>query len=126
MGCEGSFPYDVVAEQDVSWPYGDKNPKEFIAAFSNIGKEIDVTALGVGVLSILPRNSFGACSGTSMAAPIVTGAAACLLSRNRDLYNMPRTRERSDAMVKLLCDSCTPRGFGSEFEGHGMPDPEKV
>ncbi len=127
MGCEGTFPSGAFDEVNVSRPpAGAKARQEFIAAFSNIGDQISVTALGVGVLSTLPENEFGICSGTSFAAPIVTGAAASLLSQRPDIYNMPRNRDRSDAIEKLLADNCVKRGFGPRYEGRGMPDPRKL
>ena len=61
-----------------------------------------------------------------MAAPVVSGAAACLLSQNPDIYDMPRNRARSDAIEQLLYNNCVLRGFGPIFEGDGMPDPGKV
>ncbi len=127
MGCQGTFPPGAFEEMTVSEELkGNKDQNEFIATFSNFGKQISVTALGVGVLSTLPGNSFGSCSGTSMAAPVVSGAAASLLSQRPDIYNMPRNRVRSDAIQQLLFDSCITRGFPPEYEGHGMPDPDKV
>jgi minor extracellular protease Epr len=58
--------------------------------------------------------------------PIITGAAASLLSQNPDIYKMPRNRARLDAIEQLLFNNCTTRGFGPRFEGHGMPDLGKV
>jgi subtilisin family serine protease len=127
MGCEETFPRGTIEEITIKRPpKGNKNSKEFIASFSNVGKQISATALGVGVLSTLPKNSFGCCSGTSMAAPIVAGAAACLLSRNPAIYGMKRDAARSEAIEKLLFANCVKRGFGPKYEGHGMPDPGKV
>lgn len=52
-----------------------------LAGFSNWGPDsVDIAAPGVGVLSCLPNNSYGVASGTSMAAPHVSGSAALLLS----------------------------------------------
>jgi subtilisin family serine protease len=126
MGCKGTFPKGAMENMVVSDDPPGTDPNEFIASFSNVGEEINVTALGVGVLSTLPGNSFGSCSGTSFAAPVVTGAAASLLSRRPDIYILPRNRARAEKIEQLLFENCIRRGFPPTFEGHGMPDPEMV
>ncbi len=51
------------------------------APFSNYGKaEVDVFAPGVDILSTIPGGGFARESGTSMAAPVVSGLAAVLMS----------------------------------------------
>lgn len=102
MGRESTFPVGSLHDPEVLRPPSATDPDEFIAAFSNVGQDIRVTAPGVGVLSSLPGNAFGPMSGTSMAAPVVAGAAASLLSRNPAVLSMPRTRARSAAMERLL------------------------
>jgi hypothetical protein len=123
MGCKGTFPAGAIDAASIAPPPGGSNQNEFIAAFSNVGTQIAVTAFGVGVLSTLPGNSFGSCSGTSMAAPVVSGAAACLLSQNPNIYNMPRDLARSKAIEQLLIANCVTRGFIPIYEGKGMPFP---
>jgi len=52
------------------------------ASFSNYGSVVDIMAPGVGILSTLPDGSYASYSGTSMATPHVTGAAARILAAN--------------------------------------------
>ncbi len=57
-----------------------------IAEFSNYGKnEVDVFAPGVYIYSTTPDSSYEYLSGTSMAAPVVSGMAALIRSRYPDL-----------------------------------------
>ncbi len=54
-----------------------------LASFSNFGAtSVDLAAPGVNILSTLPGNRYGSYSGTSMATPHVTGAAALIKSQN--------------------------------------------
>ncbi|MDO4268343.1 MAG: S8 family peptidase [Eubacteriales bacterium] len=57
-----------------------------LEASSNYGvKNVDVAAPGTFIVSTIDNNGYGFMSGTSMAAPMVTGAAAFLYSYRTDL-----------------------------------------
>jgi subtilisin family serine protease len=54
--------------------------------------------------------------GTSMAAPHVSGAAAMLMARHRELTG------QAGRVKKILCDTATDLGRERYFQGHGMLD----
>lgn len=121
FGRRGTFPATSSASGDIrDEPVGD-DAAEFMASFSNTGARVDLIAPGVGVLSTLPDNGYGALSGTSMAAPVVAGVAACLLSRDRELFAAPRNFARSEALKRKLLASGVSHGFGERYEGRGRP-----
>ncbi len=119
MGRVGTFPEGSEPAGDMLDPFG-KDGANFVAAFSNVGPEIDVTGPGVGVVSTVP-GGYTLMSGTSMACPAITGAAARLLAASPTVLAMPRNEARSDAIAKLLFQAAKTLGFGANFEGHGLP-----
>jgi subtilisin len=118
MGRKGTFPPGTEPAGSVAAPYG-KDKKNFVASFSNIGSDTDLTGPGVGVISTVP-NGYGVMSGTSMATPAETGAAAKLLSTMPAVLGMARDQKRSMAMLAAIAKACKPFGFGVDFEGKGM------
>ena len=61
------------------------NPIYNKSDFSNYGPYTDVSAPGLNILSTVGRNNYAVMSGTSMSAPIVTGAVALIKSVNLTL-----------------------------------------
>ena len=89
---------------------GSEMPK--VARYSNYGPEIDVTAPGSLIYSTIADNKFGFMSGTSMAAPHVSGLAGLMLSegvRARDIRGLLQ-----DTAIKLGDDNF------SQSYGYGM------
>jgi hypothetical protein len=76
----------------------------------------DLVAPGEQIQGPVRGDSDEEMDGTSMAAPFVSGAAAMLLARNRELIGNP-------ARIKqILCNSATDLGRERYFQGHGLVD----
>jgi subtilisin len=120
MGARGMYPKESTEEFDAVKPFGDPDRDSFVAAFSNIGPQIDVMGPGVGIVSTLPEKEYGVMSGTSMACPAVTGIAAYLLGSNPTILNANRS-ERAKLLKEALYENCRTKGFGRDYEGFGYP-----
>lgn len=57
-----------------------------LSEFSNANKEIDLVAPGEDILSTLPNKKYGKLTGTSMAAPHVSGALALIKSYEEESF----------------------------------------
>lgn len=119
MGRKGTFPAGASQFDEVAAPAG-KDKKNFVAAFSNVGPEVDLTGPGVGVISTVPKDLWAVMDGTSMACPAITGAAAKLLATMPAILAMPRDQARSDAMAKAVFAAARSLGFPPTLEGRGL------
>jgi subtilisin family serine protease len=106
-GCDGAFAVSATDQQDR------------LASFSERGPQIDISAPGVDVLTTSwshGAQGYAYDSGTSMSAPMVSGAAALLFSRHPD-WTPDQVRGRIVATARDL----GPRGRDDRF-GAGRLD----
>ena len=76
----------------------------------------DLVAPGEKIESTIPNNGVATLDGTSMAAPHVSGAAALLLARHRELVGQPQR------VKEILCRAATDLGRERSFQGAGLLD----
>jgi subtilisin len=80
-------------------------------------------APGVGVLSCRAKAGYAVASGTSFAAPAITGAAAAILARDHaNLLAMPKGPARAVALTQALLSRGFDLGFMADVQGVGMLD----
>jgi serine protease AprX len=76
----------------------------------------DLVAPGEKIVAPVPGNDMKRMDGTSMAAPHVSGAAALLIARHRELAGQP------DRVKQILCQTATDLGRERYFQGYGLVD----
>lgn len=113
-----SYIYPAAYEEVIGVSAVDKN--DYITYFSNYGDYIDLSAPGKDIYSTLPHNRFGSMDGTSMAAPVVSGVAALVLSKNPYL-SVPQVR---DILFRSAVDLGS-KGW-DEFYGYGRVDADRA
>lgn len=122
LGNRGLIPDDSADRKYVAAPFGEADPDVFLASFSNVRPQVDFAGPGVWIVSTLPGGAYGAMSGTSMAAPAVTGMAAVVLSRTSDILTAPPESSRAEALYRRLVAIAKPYRLGSfDYEGYGVP-----
>ena len=95
-----------------------KGSDNLAASFSNYGQgQVDVFAPGVDILSTVPGGGYEKNSGTSMAAPVVSGLAALLMSYYPELT--------AADVKRIILSSATGRGSQMVVRP-GSPNGEKV
>lgn len=121
-GNSGSLPGDTIGfpakfEECISVTAVDITKQH--AAYSSRGRRADIAAAGTNILSCYPGGKFARLSGTSMATPIISGAAALL---HKKAYNRMH-RYLSPEEMRLVLSIYTEDlgGFGRDTEyGNGL------
>ncbi len=74
--CGGVGPAISASKTHFFQPRSIRNPDDFFASYSNYGSVVDLAAPGSGIYSTNNKTGYSTGSGTSFAAPYVSGAAA--------------------------------------------------
>ena len=98
---------------DSCYSWGSYDSDDTYANFSNYGADVDLIAPGKCIWSTLPGNRYGYSSGTSMAAPHATGAAALWLSTRPG---------RTPAQAKAALVAAATLDWRTSTDPDGTPD----
>lgn len=88
------------------------------AGFSNFGKEVDIAAPGVDILSTYPVNKYAKLSGTSMATPMVAGVVALAQAYSRK-FGVKANPDMIVQMIQLRSVDLGLKGTDAAF-GNGL------
>ncbi|MCI4135697.1 serine protease Isp [Bacillus vallismortis] len=88
-----------------------------LSEFSNANKEIDLVAPGEQILSTLPNKKYGKLTGTSMAAPHVSGALALIKSYEEESFQ--RKLSETEVYAQLIRRTL-PLNIAKTLAGNGF------
>ncbi len=115
-GNSGESGLSHPAAMDETIAVGATAPLDRIAAFSSTGVPLDLVAPGSGTVTTVPGNGYRRASGTSFAAPHISGLAALLLSRRPGL-----SAEQVRSLLIASVIDLGPEGWDSSY-GAGRID----
>ena len=116
-GNEYEGPVDYPAAYPETIAVSAIDSSDNFAEFSSVGPEVDLTAPGVDIFSTYKGDGYKTLSGTSMAAPHVTGVAALILE-NQSAYT-------PDDVLNVLTKTADNLGLPEEEQGAGLVDAEE-
>lgn len=120
IGKLDTFPEDSAHALNVGDIFS-SDKKLFFANFSNFGKEIDLCAPGLAILSSVPTG-YASWDGTSMACAHVSGLVALILEAYPEITTGDGWQPYY--VREILRDSATDIGLPLEMQGAGLPNAE--
>lgn len=117
---ERSFP--AMWDEAISVAAVSKKEGLPVVYFSNTNPQVDYAGIGQDVVSFKPEGGYQTMSGTSMAAPHVSGLIAALLSKDSGL-DLGKAKTRKNTLMKILNETYV-KDIGVEGKdlesGHGF------
>ena len=118
-GIEETFDFSYPALINECITVGACDEERKIAYFSNEHLQVDVTGVGVDVLSTYPSSTYARLSGTSMATPHISGILALLIKLGENKFRRELTESEVFGMLTKVCCSL---GYKASTEGNGLPE----
>ena len=87
--------------------------------FSSYGAESELCAAGVDIYSTYVGNTYARLSGTSMATPIITGAAAIITGKGMRRYKRKLTPDEIRFCLHMYTEDISRRGWDKNY-GYGL------
>lgn len=121
-GNEATDEYSYPAAYPEAISVGAVDLNRNIANYSNSNQNVDLVAPGSDILSTYPKGKYAKLTGTSMAAPHVSGAAALIIKACEAEYG--RTLSEAELYAQLV-KRTTSLGLSKKSEGNGLLDLSK-
>ncbi len=91
-----------------------------IASFSSKGTSAEICAAGIDIYSTYPGGGYAVLSGTSMAAPIITGAVAILMGKGLIRYNRVLTPNEIRLLLNIYTENLSGSSGRDMSSGYGL------
>ncbi|KAB2372790.1 MULTISPECIES: S8 family peptidase [Bacillus] len=124
IAASGNYGDDIAETDEILYPayynkvieIGSINQAYQVSRFSNSNNRIDFVAPGEKILSTYLGGTYAELSGTSMAAPHVTGLVSLLINH----LNLNNSSYKYEKIYAYLLNSCEDLNLSKKLQGNGL------